>query len=173
MKTFISLFIFLIGFAHADELPSDVKNLLEKRNTAVSAIDKRLVEELEKLKVNYTRRGDLDAANSIVELINKYNPDPTAKKNAASEAVKDKLVGKWFIYDTVQPHVWRGIITINEDLTYTSNNKGVGLDRGKYKLKEDDTVMSIGPYLFDITTIDSGKILTTNAGPRTMERIKE
>jgi hypothetical protein len=101
MKPFV-LFLLFIGIAHADELPSDVKNLLEKRENAVSAIDKRLVEELEKLKVNYTKRGDLDAANAIVELINNYKP--TDGDDDVNEDMKKALIGTmwvWFRHETI------------------------------------------------------------------------
>jgi hypothetical protein len=101
MKIFL-LFLFFIGFSHADEIPSDVKNLLEKRDNAVSAIDKRLVEELEKLKVNYTKRGDLESANAVVELISKYKP--TEGDENANKDMKNALIGTmwvWFNQETI------------------------------------------------------------------------
>lgn len=105
MKQLFLLLIY-ITLSHAQELPTDVKNLLEKRNTAVSAIDKRLVEKLEKLKFNYTRRGDLDSANAIVELIAKYKPEDAveAKDEKIGEEMKNKLIGTkwvWFRGETI------------------------------------------------------------------------
>jgi hypothetical protein len=116
MKTFV-LFLFLIGITHADQIPSDVQNLLDKRNSAVRVLDKRLVEELEKLKINYTRKGDLDAANAIVELIGKYNTDGVDEN--VDKDMKATLIGtKW---------VWFGRETItfahNDKALYNSNSQ--------------------------------------------------
>ena len=116
MKTFL-LFLFFIGYSQADEIPSDVKNLLEKRDNAVSAIDKRLVEELEKLKVNYTKRGDLESANTIVELVAKYKS--TGGDEDVNEDMEKALIGTmwvWFNHETIT-------FDDNNKALYNSNNQ--------------------------------------------------
>jgi hypothetical protein len=116
MKTFL-IFLFLVGVTHADQIPSDVKNLLDKRDGAVRVLDKRLVEELEKLKINYTKKGDLDAANAIVELIGKYDTDG-ADENV-DEDIKVTLIGTtwvWYNQETIT-------FTQNDKALYNSNSK--------------------------------------------------
>jgi len=101
MKVFL-LFLFFIGVSHADEIPSNAKSLLEKRDNAVRVIDRRLVEELEKLKVIYTKRGDLNAANAIVELIGKYKTDEGDEN--VDKDMKTTLIGTkwvWFRHETI------------------------------------------------------------------------
>ena len=78
----ILLVFSLMSHASGSEVPNDARLLLEKRDEAVKAIDRRLVEELEKLKVAHTKRGDLESANAVVALIKKYKTDA-------------RLVGVW------------------------------------------------------------------------------
>ena len=116
MKTFL-LFLFLAGITHADQIPSDVKHLLDKRDDAVRVLDKRLVEELEKLKINYTKKGDLDAANAIVELIGKYDTDGADED--VDEDIKATLIGTtwvWYNQETIT-------FTQNDNALYNSNSK--------------------------------------------------
>ena len=83
------LFVFsIVSLASGSELPSDARLLLEKREKAVKAIDQRLVEELEKIKVAHTKRGDLESANAIMELIQSIDGDVESK-------YLKKLVGTW------------------------------------------------------------------------------
>jgi hypothetical protein len=159
------------------ELPQVVRTLMEKRQEAISRIDNVFVQELEKIKVNYTKGGDLESANMVAELINQtkerdrgFSPDG----DDALISLESKLVGRWLIYDTDQPKVWTGVITIAKDLTYTCDGTfgADGHRKGNVvKTKEKNKIL-IGPYEFNISNISSGKILTRNVGPRTMERIK-
>ncbi len=50
-------------------LPYQVQRLVEKRQQAISKIDNSFVDELEKIKTNYTKAGDLENANLVAELI--------------------------------------------------------------------------------------------------------
>lgn len=75
MKTlaYICLAISLcIEFSVGEEFPSEVQGLISKRNEAVTRIDRTFVAELEKLKVKYTKAGDLESANKTVKLIENY-----------------------------------------------------------------------------------------------------
>ncbi|MEP2777164.1 MAG: hypothetical protein ABJQ29_15095 [Luteolibacter sp.] len=75
MKCFIFILFFIymtVGLGSGEELPGDVQRLFDKRNEAVTKIDRIFVNELEKLKLKYTRNGDLDSAISIVALIEKF-----------------------------------------------------------------------------------------------------
>jgi hypothetical protein len=87
LRTFVSMkcpicftcfSLFLVVHSLGDELPDDVQALVAKRDEAISRIDITFVRELEKLKVKYTKLGDLDSANKIVELIAQY---PTKVEN--------------------------------------------------------------------------------------------
>jgi hypothetical protein len=72
MKNFICI-CFLsslsVAFSLEKEFPSDVQWLVSKRNEAVARIDQTFVEELGKLKVKYTKAGDLENANTVAALI--------------------------------------------------------------------------------------------------------
>jgi hypothetical protein len=51
------------------ELPLQVQRLTEKRQAAISKINNTFVDELEKIKTNYTKAGDLENANLVATLI--------------------------------------------------------------------------------------------------------
>jgi hypothetical protein len=86
-------FLLLTTFISANDLPEDVQRLISKRDLAIAQIDIRFVEELDKLKVKYTKAGDLDAANAIVSLIEK-TPVKVMDNVPAKEAHLS-LDGKW------------------------------------------------------------------------------
>lgn len=72
------------------ELPSDVKALGTQQAAAALKIDRSYIQELEKLKVKYTKQGDLDTANAIVALIEKTE----------AKIIRDALnAGKWNYVD--------------------------------------------------------------------------
>ena len=69
-----------------ESLPESLNVLLQQRKEAVARLDKRLNEELEKVKWGLMKEGDLDGANSVEALIS----DPT-KQPAVNE--NDPLIG--------------------------------------------------------------------------------
>lgn len=77
--------LLVLPFARAeDDLPGDVRRVTEQRDAAIEKINKTYVQELEKLKLSYTKQGNLDVANKIVKMIeNTQADDPNS------------LVGKW------------------------------------------------------------------------------
>ena len=85
-------FFTAVSLVHASELPSDAKSLLIKRHHAVEKIDQKLTQELEKLKVSYTKRGDLDSANAIVLLMAKVDSKDGGSL-AGKLSMEDYLVG--------------------------------------------------------------------------------
>ena len=94
MNTFIRISFLIslfIGYSSGAELPSDVKQLLSKRNEAVAKIDEIFLKELEKLKVKYTKQGDLESANKTVDLIEKYSQE--SPKTVPK--IEDELIGRW------------------------------------------------------------------------------
>lgn len=83
----ISLFIpILFQFVEAGDVPMAVETVIEGRNQAIKKIDKVYVQELEKLKLGYTKKGDLKNANLVDELI---------KGGHLSDIEPPKLDGKW------------------------------------------------------------------------------
>jgi hypothetical protein len=93
----ILFFFSIVSPASGSDVPKDARLLLEKREAAVKAIDQRFVEELKKLKVAHTKRGDLESANAIVELINKYETEQGIAKHESSDESSQiaRLVGVW------------------------------------------------------------------------------
>jgi hypothetical protein len=64
-----------VGYSSGQDLPGDVEWLISKRKEAVAKIDRTLVDELEKLKIKYTRAGDLESANETVKVIENYSKE--------------------------------------------------------------------------------------------------
>lgn len=64
------------GLSHAEAIPQDAARLLEKHARAEAKLSATLTSELEKLKIKYTKRGDLDSANAI----NKLLKDPSKER---------------------------------------------------------------------------------------------
>jgi hypothetical protein len=72
MKKYLRYFcqlLLLTTIVSADQLPEDLQRLIDRRADGVAKIDTVFVGELEKLKIKYTKAGDLDAANAVVALI--------------------------------------------------------------------------------------------------------
>ena len=93
IKICIATFSF-IGVVTGEELPRDVRDLLSKRNKAVAKIDRIFIGELEKLKVNYMKKGDLDSANSVATLIEKHRIDGVQEVEAADPL--SEVLGKTY-----------------------------------------------------------------------------
>ena len=155
LTAFYFQILFVIPFtcAHGSELPSDVLNLFEKREEAVRAIDRRLVDELERLKLVYTKRGDLDTANAIVAEIQKVASVQISRLAGAWKRDLDGiiwtfdgkgggLIGKserfTVVYDSekknfrIMTEKWTNTVSYGSDL---STLDGDTLDGRTYKLK--------------------------------------
>lgn len=69
--TFIAVaFILSYTFAFADDLPYDVSQVVAERERQMAKIDEQYTAALERLKVSYTKKGDLETALKIDTLIN-------------------------------------------------------------------------------------------------------
>ena len=47
------------------ELPEEAQRLIDMRKDAIEKIDRKFIDELEKIKTTYTKRGDLPSANAV------------------------------------------------------------------------------------------------------------
>ena len=68
----ISLFstvCLLVSPLAGEPLPSDIQRLVKQREDAIAKIDKTFLQELDKLKLKYAKRGDLDTANQVASLM--------------------------------------------------------------------------------------------------------
>ena len=82
-KTTILLVAALCLPVHAEsDLPSELQDLVRKRQREEEKLQEQFSLAVEKLKMNYARKGDLDAANAAVALLE-------GKKGG----VRDRLVG--------------------------------------------------------------------------------
>jgi hypothetical protein len=68
-------------------LPPDVQIVVDQRAAAIATIDMAYVQKLEKLKQNYTKQGNLEAANRVVELI----------QNNQKDRIHKMLKAKWVL----------------------------------------------------------------------------
>lgn len=96
-KILLPLIIVLLTFhagAADEDLPYDIAALQSKRDTKVIEIDRAYVRELEKLKIKYTKLGELETANKIVAMITEIHAANPAMIRKVNEAV-EKLIGSW------------------------------------------------------------------------------
>jgi hypothetical protein len=129
---------------------------------AVKAIDRRLVEELEKLKLAHTKRGDLESANAIVALIKQYEVDQgiTKKEDSKPSNVLDLIGTEWTwerpgVVETIEfkrhgmlaHSSWSGKWEILGDRTVSINNGRMSVikfsaDLKTYQIVEGETRVS-------------------------------
>ncbi len=76
---------FMNAISLGTELPEEAQRLIASRKKTIETIDKKFVYELDKIKTNYTKKGDLDSANAILDLI----------KTVPLPVEIDVLVGNW------------------------------------------------------------------------------
>jgi hypothetical protein len=95
-------------------LPPDVERVVDQRAAAIAKIDRTYVQELEKLKINYTKQGNLNVANKIANLI--------------LESQSDNYVGKWI--------AGRAVTEIKPDGEATVSNF-----RGNWIVKESTLII--------------------------------
>jgi hypothetical protein len=58
----------------AEKIPLQLQTLIDGRTKAIERIDIKFVEELNKLKVSYTKAGDLESANLVAKIILETRP---------------------------------------------------------------------------------------------------
>ena len=155
----------LVSHASGSEVPNDARLLLEKREEAVKAIDRRLVEELEKLKLANTKRGDLESANAIAALIKQYRADQDIAKDEPSQIAR--LVGIW------RRDTDKTTLQFNADGTGMWNNRD--MFRVTYNAKSDQ--FEIKSPRWEVNTMkfdDDGTILIgkNSGGAFKLTRIK-
>ena len=114
LKSLIATFLplaLISTISFGAELPQEARRLIDARAKAIENIDKQFVGELEKIKIAYTKKGDLESANAIVNLINTVPLDVqfvgkwsfTAGNWKGTKELRDggdcyedgKLIGKW------------------------------------------------------------------------------
>jgi len=73
MKIFLPIFILVVlssTVLHAaDPIPLELELLQDQRDQKIDEINRIYKEQLEKLKIKYTKQGNLDAANKVVEIL--------------------------------------------------------------------------------------------------------
>ncbi|MBK1856589.1 hypothetical protein JO972_16615 [Verrucomicrobiaceae bacterium 5K15] len=94
MKTILTLSIICITImsSFSDELPQDVNRIVNKRSKAIQMIDKVYVEELQKLKLSYMRKGDLKTSNVIEAMINDID---TLADSSDGDDIASQYLGVW------------------------------------------------------------------------------
>lgn len=100
MKALVLTFAAIISIPDANarpSLPPDVQRILDQRAAAIAKIDEAYLNELKRLKINYTKMGDLETANKLVELEKEVKRN-LAKISIPSEArkFKDKF---YFVFE--------------------------------------------------------------------------
>ncbi len=80
--------LFLVSIRAEQPLPPDVQLVIDQRASAIAKIDMSYVQKLERLKESYTKQGNLEVANKVVELI----------QNNQKDTIPKILKGKW-IYE--------------------------------------------------------------------------
>ena len=78
------------------EQPRQLQILIEKHQEATGKVDKAFFEELQKLKTNYTKAGDLESANAVVAVIEGKSVAPQSIEKHAS--LHNKIVNTTWEY---------------------------------------------------------------------------
>ena len=112
-------------------LPKQVESLIKQRSEAMRKIDDTYCRELKRLKIVYTKKGDLDTANAILNLIGKIESEGfdseilnkkwtwrTARENA----------GNWFklnsdgtgVFSASQSIRWRKTGLLSIEMTFVA-----------------------------------------------------
>ena len=115
--------------AKAEGLPSELASLQEKRERKIAEIDRIYLQELEKLKITYTKRGDLESANLVVSII------AALTKGTDGE--------NWMEKDT--RWLWGSggelVLRKNGTASHTGWNRP-----GSWRKKDDHTILLDGPH---------------------------
>jgi hypothetical protein len=175
-------------------LPPAAENTLKALETALernwTAYDRQnskdietAVRLLEKLKVDATKRGDLQGAVAIDKLIKDTRSKAVTNiveqrmeaglgDSTDRDLISKKLVGEWKLYDPRAPGEWSATITITPDLKYTCVGSGGGLDEreGRVIIRAGKAI--IAPYGFDLATLSTGKVSgakDAKGNPRVLE----
>jgi len=116
LKSSIHAFLalaFMSTISLGAELPEEAQRLIEIRKKAIEKIDEKFVDELEKIKTTYTKMGDLESANAILDLI----------ENVALPMKTDvQFVGKWLFISGK----WKGTRELRENGVCYSEGKRIG-----------------------------------------------
>jgi len=70
----ILFILFVLPATHGSELPHELERLNEQRERKIAEIDRIYKQQLEELKIKYTKSGNLDAANQIVAILKELDP---------------------------------------------------------------------------------------------------
>ena len=76
------------------ELPFEAKQLIHKRDIALIRMNEGLQRELEKVKIKFTKRGDLYSANKIAEYIQTMQESDSVNSGGKTDPVA-KISGSW------------------------------------------------------------------------------
>jgi hypothetical protein len=94
MKTLLLLTLSSILPSMAlEELPYDIKRLIEQRDTAVQKIDKIFVKELKKKLADFMKNGDLETANRITKIIGTIEIPVTARNEEQKKWSEEEFGG--------------------------------------------------------------------------------
>jgi hypothetical protein len=165
----VSFSLFFMARLCGESTPNPgINRLVDQRAAAIRKIDAVFIQELEKLKASLMEQGDLVGANQAQKII-----EANISEN---EIQSDGVGGKWKIYDPTYPSAWSGIIKINEDMSYEWNGANgysdIAKPKGSCKIISNKLIM--GPYSFNLLTLDSGKIFSYYKDTtRVMEKMAE
>ena len=131
----------LIRVAWSEEvLPADVRRVIEQRDAAIAKIDKIYLQELEKVKLRYTKEGKLDVALNIDRMIKNLQP--------SVESTDSFLEGDWVLH--VPSINYTEVRNFKGKYMYTAN--GV---RFRWFKTNNGIKIEAGSGNFEIVTIDS------------------
>ena len=131
---FISFYFFQICAA---ETPPEIEALQAQRSRKIDEINRIYRQELEKIKLKYTKLGNLDSANIADALIKSLDTEKPAEKDAEKPA--EKRVEK----DT--RWIWGsgGELVLKRDGSASHSQWN---SPGTWVRKDDDTILLDGPF---------------------------
>ncbi|MEJ6828777.1 MAG: hypothetical protein QNK61_01155 [Akkermansiaceae bacterium] len=120
----------------AKELPSEFKDLKDIRESRIEIINEQYVDALKKLKMRYTKKGDLESAILVDEEIKLYFHDKgfSSAKIHEDKVNEDQFLGVW-VFDFGD---WERVRTLEKGGSVKQNNKAWG----NWKIEGQDLIIT-------------------------------
>ena len=172
----ISIFALVIP-SWSEDLPDEANRLRDQRAEAISKINSKYLEELEKIKIKFTKAGNLEKAMAIDAEIknNQQNAEAiTTTSNSGRGLSESSIIGEYKY--TYMPNGYNETWVFKKDSQLESFNfqsKGDAV-KGKWSIKGSSLYVEKPDvsYIFDLGTFVASKI-TGAKGPVMIQRINK
>ena len=136
-------------------IPSELEKLEKERVGEIAEVNSNYVKQLEKLKLKYMKKGDLDSANMVQSKIDSIS---TPNQKPQKDQLEDS---RW---------AWGSGGTLTLQKNGVARHTSWGHRSGKWKKYNDGTMtITVGSSVFKVTFIDDvqGQVIHKKTGAKT------